>query len=80
MSGTSEDSEWEETKLIKDNADILALIDPTNGGNELEMDFLGEKLNELDSLKGCLRNLPENRDAIEKYRRMNQERHYPKIQ
>ncbi|MFZ3060487.1 MAG: hypothetical protein WA102_12230 [Candidatus Methanoperedens sp.] len=71
--GTSEDPEWEKSKLIKDYADILALIDPVHGGRELDLNFLGEKLTEFDFLKGCLRNIPENRDAVEKYRQMNYE-------
>ncbi len=57
-------------EIIIDYADILALIDPVHGGRELDLNFLGEKLTEFDFLKGCLRNIPENRDAVEKYRQI----------
>ncbi|VVB85067.1 Uncharacterised protein [uncultured archaeon] len=73
-SETSPDPDWEHGKLIKDYADIIALLDPLHGGNEIDFDFLGEKLNEFDFLKECLRIIPENRDAIEKYNRMDQRR------
>ncbi|KAB2947591.1 MAG: hypothetical protein F9K14_03540 [Candidatus Methanoperedens sp.] len=71
-SETSTDPEWEHGKLIKDYADIIALIDPMHGGRELDFDFLGEKLTEFDFLRGCLRIIPENLDAIGKYGRMDQ--------
>lgn len=70
---TSYDIEWERAKLIKDYADIIALIDPAHGGRDLEIEFLGEKLVEFYFLKECLRRIPENRDAVVMYNRMNQE-------
>lgn len=70
---TSEDIEKEKAKFIKDDADILALIDPNHGGTELDLNFLGEKLDEFGFLKERLRNVPQNRDAVEKYRLMNEE-------
>ncbi|MCL7476204.1 MAG: hypothetical protein M8352_09230, partial [ANME-2 cluster archaeon] len=45
---------------------------PGHGGAELEIGFLGEKLNDYDFLKKCLENIPENLDAIRKYGRMSQ--------
>ncbi len=59
-------------KLIKDYADVIALLDPMSGGTELDFNFLGEKLGDFDFLKGCLRKIPETHDAIVKYNRMNQ--------
>ena len=38
----------------------------------VDFDFLGEKLTEFDFLRGCLRIIPENLDAIGKYGRMDQ--------
>jgi hypothetical protein len=73
-SETSIDPEWERGKLIKDYADIIALLDPMHmhGGAELDFIFLGEKLTDFDFLRGCLRIIPENLDAIGKYGRMDQ--------
>lgn len=70
-SGKSDDPEWEHGKLIKDYADVIALLDPMHGGAEIDLNFLGEKLNEFDFLKDCLRIIPENNDAVEKYNRRN---------
>lgn len=69
---TTDDPEWERGKLIKDYADIIALLDPMYGGTEIDPDFLGEKLGDFDFLKGCLRKIPETHDAIVKYNRMDQ--------
>lgn len=62
---------WEQGKLIKDYSDIIALLDPIHGGTELDLNFLGAMLNEFDFLKECLRRIPENHDAIEKYNGMD---------
>lgn len=70
---TSDDIDWEQGKLIKDYADIIALIDPSHGGRELEINYLGEKLEDFYFLKECLRRIPENRDAVEMYNGMGQE-------
>lgn len=71
--GTSPDSEWEKSKVIKDFADVLALIDPDYGGNELDLNFLGEKLHEYDFLRGILETVSENQDGLQKYGRMGLE-------
>ena len=70
---TAEDIEWERGKLVKDYADIIALIDPAHGGTEIEIDLLGENLSKFSFLKKCLENVPDNLDAIEKYGRMEQD-------
>ncbi|MCX9085678.1 MAG: hypothetical protein OIN87_12865 [Candidatus Methanoperedens sp.] len=70
-SETSDDLEWERGKLTKDYADIIALLDPIRGGTELDFNFLGEKLTKFDFLKDCLRKIPENQDAIDKYHGMD---------
>ncbi len=69
----SDDIYREQGKLIKDYADIIALIDPAHGGRELETNFLGEKFEDFYFLKDCLRIIPENRDAVVMYDGMNQE-------
>jgi hypothetical protein len=71
-SETSTEPDWERGKLIKDYADIIALLDPNHGGTEIDLNFLGDKLNEFDFLRECLRRIPENHDAIGKYNRMDQ--------
>ncbi len=70
---TSDDIDRERGKLIKDYADIIALIDPSQGGREIEINFLGEKLEDFYFLRDCLRRIPENRDAVEMYNGMSQE-------
>jgi len=71
---TSKDVEWDRSKLRKDHADILALLDPEAGGEELDIQYLGEKLNEYSFLVGTLRVIANDRDAVNSYRRMNQEK------
>ncbi len=70
---TSLDIDWERAKIIKDYADIIALIDPAHGGRDIDTGFLGEKLADFDFLKECLRRIPENRDAVGMYNGMSQE-------
>ena len=71
--GTSSDEEWEKAKLRKDRADILALIDPDAGGTEINIQYLGERLRECPFLEEVLREIPNDIDAINMYRRMSQE-------
>lgn len=70
---TAEDIEWERGKLVKDYADIIALIDPAHGGTEIEIGLLGENLGKFSFLKRCFENVPDNLDAIEKYGGMAQD-------
>jgi hypothetical protein len=70
-SGTSYDSEWEQGKLRKDRADILALLDPAAGGTEIDIQYLGERLYEFPFLAGTLQEIPPDRDAVAMYRRMD---------
>jgi hypothetical protein len=50
---TSEDSLWERGKLIKDYADLLALIDPEYSGEDLILRFLGNNSSTLISSKNA---------------------------
>lgn len=70
---TSSDEEWEKGKLRKDRADILALIDPEARGTEIDIQYLGEMLHEHPFLVQMLREIPEDIDSINMYRRMSQE-------
>lgn len=70
---TSDDMFREQGKLIKDYADIIALIDPAHGGRDIDTGFLGEKLADFYFLKDCLMRIPENRDAVGMYNGMSQE-------
>jgi hypothetical protein len=72
QNGTSIDEEWERGKLCKDRADILALLDPAAGGTETDISYLGERLNEYSFLGEMLREILNDKDAINMYRRMNQ--------
>ncbi len=71
QNGTSSDEEWEQGKLRKDRADILALLDPAAGGTETDILYLGERLHEYPFLVEMLREIPDDNDAISMYRRMN---------
>ena len=70
--GTSSDIEWETGKLIKDHADILALIDSDYGGNQIEISVLGELLEKYPFLKESLISVYDSDEGIEKYGRMSQ--------
>ncbi len=51
-SGRSTDPSWERGKVIKDLADVLALIDPARGGDEIDLAFLGRSLVEMLEMAG----------------------------
>ena len=69
--GVSSDEEWERGKLRKDRADILALLDPVAGGTETDIQYLGNRLHEYPFLVETLREISDDRDAIDMYRRMS---------
>jgi hypothetical protein len=66
--------EWEMAKLRKDRADILSLIDPDVRGTELDIQYLGERLHEYRFLEKTLWEISDDIEAINFYRRMNQEK------
>jgi hypothetical protein len=63
----SRDPGWERGKLIKDYSDILALIDPKNGGTALDLNLLGSQINRLSFLKDVLERTIRSIDAAKKY-------------
>jgi len=69
---TADDEEWEKSKLRKDRADIIALIDPDAGGTEIDIQYLGERLRENPFLVEVLREIPSDIDAVNMYGRMKQ--------
>ena len=68
----SDNVEWETGKLIKDHADILALIDPNHGGNQVEISVLGKRLEKYPFLEESLTSVYDSDEGIEKYGRMSQ--------
>ena len=69
--GSSDDADWERGKLVKDQADILALLDPAAGGNDLSVGFLGATLAQYPFLVPPLRSAGKSSDAIKRYGRMS---------
>lgn len=61
----------ERSKLIKDCADILALIDPRSGGREIDLEILGREVSRYKFIKDVLNQIPAIDPARERYRRMD---------
>jgi len=70
---TSHDEDWEKGKLRKDRADILSLIDPENGGTELDFMFLGDMISRYKFLIETLTIISNDRDALQMYGRMDRD-------
>lgn len=70
---SSHDLDWEKGKLVKDYADILALVDLEKGGDKVDLAFLGSKLKDFPFLRNGLKETGKNIDAIKKYG-INQEK------
>ncbi|WP_407355528.1 hypothetical protein [Methanolobus sp. WCC5] len=68
----SDDSLWESGKLVKDRADVLALLDPGHGGRELDIYVFGELLKKYPFLERSLRTAYETNEGLEKYGRFSQ--------
>ncbi|HIH76858.1 MAG TPA: hypothetical protein HA343_06045 [Methanomassiliicoccales archaeon] len=68
---SSHDLEWEKGKLRKDHADILALLDPKAGGQNVDLFALGEYLSQYPFLTSCLKQTADDADAISWYGRMD---------
>jgi hypothetical protein len=71
LNGTSYDAEWEQGKVRKDRADILALLDPAADGTDIDIHYLGLKLIEYPFLIDVLKEIPLDRDAVAMYRRLS---------
>jgi hypothetical protein len=70
---TSDNEDWERGKLRKDRADILSLIDPDNGGTELDFMFLGGMMQKYPFLVEILTTIPDDRDALQMYGHMDRD-------
>ena len=71
LNGTSYDAEWEQGKVRKDRADILALLDPAAGGTDSDIQYLGLHFKEYPFLIDVLREIPLDSDAVAMYRRLS---------
>jgi len=71
QNGTSSDPEWEQGKVRKDRADILALLDPAAGGTDIDIQYLGSQLREYPFLIDVLKEIPLDSDAVAMYRRLS---------
>jgi hypothetical protein len=69
----SHNEDWEKGKLRKDRADILSLIDPRNGGSDLDLMFLGDMVRKYEFLVEVLKIISDDRDALQMYGGMNPE-------
>ena len=67
---TSGDPEWDAGKLVKDGADILALIDPDFGGEEIDLDQLGRLFDTYPFLMQTLFKIKDNSESRERYGRL----------
>jgi len=63
----SSERDWELGKVIKDYSDILALIDPDKGGDNIEIEMLGDFFSEHEFIRTVIENLSESRAAATKY-------------
>jgi hypothetical protein len=70
---TSHDEDWEKGKLRKDRADILSLIDPRNGGGDLDIMFLGNMMRKYEFLVEIITIIPNDRDALQMYGGMDRD-------
>lgn len=64
---TPDNEDWERGKLRKDQADILSLVDPGNGGMDLDVMFLGEMIRKYEFLVEVLTIISDDRDALQMY-------------
>jgi len=68
---TSFDEQWEMGKMVKDCADILALIDPEAGGNEVNVEIIGAQVSQFPFLKDLILRICEIDAVRDRYGRMN---------
>jgi len=68
---SSHDPGWETSKLLKDRADILALLDQMAGNIDLDLHFLGGMLKRYDFLTGMLGGIRTDTESHRKYGRMD---------
>lgn len=62
--------EWDRAKLGKDYADILALLDPALGFEDLDRVLLGDLVSRYPFLFEVIRSVPRQTEGIRMYGRM----------
>jgi hypothetical protein len=67
------DMDWGRGKLVKDYADIVALLDPGKGGRDIDLYYLGDKLKEMSFLREYLAGIPDQVESIDRYGKMGRE-------
>lgn len=67
---TSSRPDWDRAKLQKDYADILALLDPAQGYENLDFMVFGDLLKRYSFLKEIIEGIPRQTDGIRMYARM----------
>jgi hypothetical protein len=67
------DARWEGGKMIKDYADVLALIDPDRGGREIDLEILGGQITRFGFLKEIILLIPDIDAVGERYQMMTQQ-------
>jgi len=58
--------------MIKDYADIIALIDPSHGGQEIDLNLLGDQISRFPFLKELIPRIPNMNEVRERYHRMSE--------
>lgn len=71
--GASFNPEWDRAKLEKDHADILALLDPAAGLENLDLMLPGDLLHRYPFLLGVIQSIPGQIEGIHMYARMTDE-------
>ncbi len=69
----SRDPSWERGKMIKDCADVLALMDPARGGREIDLEILGGQISRFHFLKEIIQRIPDIDAVRERYQGMTQQ-------
>lgn len=63
----SPDPDYEESKVIKDNADALALLDPSAGGQEIDLTWMSQLYTDHPFLVETTRGIHQDQDALDDY-------------
>ena len=63
----SDDPCWDQSKMIKDHSDILSLIDPRKGGEQIDVNLLGEYFSSHPFLEKVIDDISCSGAAFEKY-------------
>ena len=57
--------------MVKDCADIIALIDPVSGGREIDLEILGAQVSNFPFLKNIILRIPGIDSVQERYGRLS---------